>query len=108
MSTPLLKDLYENITPQYATDWKVIGSLLGLPREELKIIEHDNYHKAVPCCNAMLEEWLEVDHLASWNKLLSVIQSPAVSNDQVAKKGDCISTSIPHWICIGYRPIILE
>ncbi|XP_065914025.1 protein NLRC3-like isoform X2 [Dysidea avara] len=86
-STPLLKDLYENITPQYATDWKVIGALLGLSKEKLKVIEHDNYHKAVSCCNAMLEEWLEVDHSASWNKLLSVIHSPAVSNDQAAEKG---------------------
>jgi len=85
---PQLKDLYECITPQYATEWKVIGALLGLPREELKIIEHDNYrHKAVPCCNAMLEEWLEVDPTASWNKLLTVIQSPAVCSDQNVMKG---------------------
>ena len=35
----LLKDLYQHITPQYAADWKVIGSLLGLPSGELKAIE---------------------------------------------------------------------
>ena len=86
-STPLLKDLYEYITPQYATDWKVIGTLLGLPMEEQKITERD-YNKVVSCCNAMLEKWLEVDPSASWNKLLNVIQSPAVSNNQVVEKGN--------------------
>jgi len=39
----------------------------------------------------MLEEWLEVDHSASWDKLLSVIQSPAVLSGQAAEKGDNIS-----------------
>ena len=87
-STPLLKDLYQHITPNYAADWKVIGTLLGLPREELKIIEHDNYHKAVPCCNAVLDKWLEVDPSASWEKLFKVIESPAVSSDQAPDKGD--------------------
>ena len=38
-TTPLLKDLYQHITPQYAADWKVIGTLLGLPSGELKTIE---------------------------------------------------------------------
>ena len=36
---PLLRDLCKHITPHYATDWKVIGTLLGLPSAEL----HDGY-----------------------------------------------------------------
>ena len=98
-STPLLKDLYEYVTPCYAAEWRVLGTLLGLTREELKIIQHDNHHKAVPCCNAVLEKWLEVDPFASWNKLLGVIQSDAMTlatnqvamtyaSDQVAERGD--------------------
>ena len=51
---PLLRDLYECITPDFATDWKVIGTLLGISREDLKIIEYDNPHEAVRCCNTML------------------------------------------------------
>jgi len=53
----------------------VIGTLLDLPSGTLDIIEHDNHHKAAPCCNSMLEKWLEVDVRASWNKLLKVIES---------------------------------
>jgi len=87
-ATPLLKDLYEDITPQYATDWKVIGTMLGVPKEELKIIEYDNHHKAVLCCNAMWDKWLEVDDTATWNKLRQVIDSRALSTKQGVNKGD--------------------
>ena len=83
-STPLLKELHQHITPQYATHWKVIGTQLGLPPEALNIIEYDNMHKAVDCCNGMLKKWLEVDTNASREKLFGVIESPAVccaSND---------------------------
>ena len=66
----------------------MIGTLLGLPSGTLDIIKYDNHDKARPCCDAVLEEWLEVDPSASWNKLLSVIQSPAVSSDQAAEKSD--------------------
>jgi len=65
----------------------MIGTLLGLPKGRLDITEHDNNHKAESYCNAVLEEWLEIDHSASWNNLLNVVQSPAVSSDQVSEKG---------------------
>ena len=86
-TTPLLKDLHHYITPQYATRWRVIGTQLGLPIERLNIIENDNRDKAEPCCNAMLEKWLQVDTTASWRKLFTVIESPAVSYS-APDKGD--------------------
>ena len=78
-TTPLLKDLYLHITPQYAADWKVIGTLLGLPSGELKAIEGGWPTNVKWCCNQMLEKWLEMDATASWKKLFTVIESPAVS-----------------------------
>ena len=78
-ATPSLRDLYQYITPQYAADWNVIGILLGLPSGTLDIIEHDHVHKATHCCNAMLKKWLEMDTTASWEKLFTAIESPAVS-----------------------------
>ena len=78
-TTPIVKDLHHYITPQYATRWRVIGTQLGLPIERLNIIEHDHRDKAEPCCNAMLEKWLQVDRTASWSKLFTVIESVAVS-----------------------------
>ena len=78
-STPLLKDLYQHITPQYAADWKVIGTLLGLPSGRLQAIEAGWPTNVKWCCNQMLEKWLQVDRTASWSKLFTVIESLAVS-----------------------------
>ena len=85
---PKLTDIYEHFTPRYATQWRVIGTLLGLPSERLDIIEHDNRDKTEPCCNEMLKWWLRVDSTASWGKLFTVIESPAVSRDQAVDKGN--------------------
>ena len=77
-SVPSLKDLYQYITPHYATHWNVIGTQLGLSTGILDIIGNDNMHKAVQCCNSMLKKWLKVDTTASWENLFKVIESPAV------------------------------
>ena len=87
-TAPLLKDLYEYVTPQYAADWKVIGTLLGLPSGELKAIEAGYPTNVKWCCNQMLEMWLEMDRTASWEKLFTVIESPAVSSGETIHKGD--------------------
>ena len=87
-TVPKLKDLYQHITPQYAADWKVIGTLLGLSSGKLKAIEAGYPTNVKWCCNQMLEKWLEVDPSASWEKIISVIESPAVSNNgQAVDKG---------------------
>ena len=86
-TTPSLKDLQLHFTPQYAVQWRVIGTQLGLPTATLDIIEHDNHYKARECCNAMLNKWLQVDTTASWGKLFTIIESPAVSYS-APDKGD--------------------
>lgn len=80
-TTPLLKDLYEYITPQYAALWRVMGTLLGLPAGELKAIEAGYPTNIKWCCDKMLEKWLEVDPTASWKKLFVAIESPAMFTD---------------------------
>ena len=49
-----------------------------MPGNELTIIEHDFVSRAVPCCNIMLERWLETDPTATWEKLFAAIDSEAV------------------------------
>ena len=88
-TTLSLKDLSEYITPNYAADWKVIGTLLDVPCGELKTIEADHRKDVKKCCNEMLEMWLRVDTTASWEKLFTVFESPAVqSSGQAVDKGD--------------------
>ena len=81
-TTPLLKDLYELISPNFGAEWKVIGTCLSLPIGELNIIEANYPNNARCCCNEMLEKWLEMDPNASWEKLFTAIESPAVSNQE--------------------------
>ena len=90
-ATPLLRDLYQHITPQYAADWIVIGTLLGLPHGELKAIEVGYPTDVKWCCDRMLEKWLDKDTTASWRKLFTIIESPAVTCS-APDKGD--------WPCI--------
>jgi len=57
----------------------VIGTLLGIPKGDLKIIEVDNPKNSRQCCNQMLEKWLELDLTASWEKLFVATESPAIT-----------------------------
>ena len=75
---PLLKDLYQHTLP-HAIQWRMIGALLGVPTNLLNIIEKDHHFQTIPCCNAMLEKWLDIDKTASWGKLFTAIESSAVS-----------------------------
>ena len=78
-TTPLLKDLFQYITPQYAAEWEVVGTLLDIPSGELRAIELGYPTNIKWCCNQMLKRWLEMDSTATWEKLFAVIESPAVS-----------------------------
>ena len=79
-TTPKLKDLYQYVTPQYATHWRIIGTRLGLSTPSLDIIEYDHNNKASGCCNAVFEKWLCIDTTASWKKLFAITESPIVSD----------------------------
>ena len=56
----------------------MIGTILGLPTEELRIIEANYPSNVKRCCNEMLEIWLKMDDSASWEKMFTAIESPAV------------------------------
>ena len=77
------RDLQQHVTPQYAADWREIGVELGLTDAKLRAIRKDNPHSVRDCCNEMFSEWLRVDTTASWVKLFTAIESPAVSGGPV-------------------------
>ena len=76
--------MLEHITPRYASHWKEIGVLIGIPIEEIKAIEHGHPTMPKVCCNEMLTKWLECDKNASWSKVFAAIYSPAISSSSVA------------------------
>ena len=79
-------DLYQHFTPQYAAWWKTIGILLNLSWDVLETIKDRYGPSAIPCCNVMLEKWLKIDPSASWRKLFTAIESPAMAG-HVPDKG---------------------
>ncbi|XP_065911615.1 uncharacterized protein [Dysidea avara] len=78
INTPALKELHRHVTPQYAAEWREIGVELGLTDAKLREIEANNPRNVKQCCNRMFSEWLRMDTTASWEKLFTAIESPAV------------------------------
>jgi len=70
----------------YAAQCRVIGTQLDLSSGALDIIERDKFYQTKDCCNAMLRKWLQVNTTATWRKLFTVIESPAVFS--APDKGD--------------------
>ena len=102
-STPWLGDLFTHITPRYAADWKVIGTLLDLPKGELRNIEASNPTNSRWCCNKMLEGWLKNDPSATWIKMFAAIESPAISGaskDGKAFRVPKLCDICKHCICL--------
>jgi len=78
-NAPTLKELQRHVTPHFAADWREIGVELDLTDAKLREIEAGNPTNLKWCCNRMFSEWLRLDSDASWEKLFTAIESPAVS-----------------------------
>jgi len=65
--------------PDHAAKWRTVGEMLKLPSGELDIIAIDNHFKAVPCCQAMLRKWLDLDCNATMHKIRDTINSAVVT-----------------------------
>ena len=88
---PRKADLQNYITPNFAIKWKEIGIGLGITQERINIIEEDNRGRCERQCNAVFYDWLEVENdNATWKKLLTILDSPAVNT----KKTDSAINSI--------------
>ena len=83
--------------PHYAAQWRAIGAQLGLSNRRLEIIEYDNNNNAERCCVSMFTEWQDMDTTASWGKMFTVIESPAVSTSD---RGD-LSLYIVSYACVA-------
>ncbi|XP_065900602.1 uncharacterized protein [Dysidea avara] len=64
---PDMRDLGQILT-EYCTQWKDIGTQLGLLPAVLKVIDADNTKKR-ECFREALQKWLQMDTKATWHKL---------------------------------------
>ena len=98
---PLLKDLYDLVTPSAADKWKDIGVHLLHPilieKRVLEVIAADHLHSVENCCKSMFNKWLETQKDASWSQLIKVIN--AIGLHSLSKElekhlaGNCRSSS---------------
>ena len=72
-SRPLLSELANLITPNYAAKWREMGLLLDLTKGKLDIIKQDYCHSAENCCNQMWGIWLDRCTTATWKDVLNVL-----------------------------------
>ena len=82
-TTPTHLQLVQHVIPQYMADWWNIGLTLGLTDAKLRAIRINKHYSVEECCYEMFSEWLRVDTTASWEKLFTAIESPAVSGGLV-------------------------
>ena len=92
-----MKDLQNIITPKYAAQWMVIGTQLGIDYGTLQIIAANFPSDVVRCCNEMFQKWLESDCEATWNKIYSAVESPAVTKTKTKLGGKYSYICIVAW-----------
>ena len=83
-------DLNIHVVPSVAIKWKALGEVL-LHRDivetgYLEIIEKDNPKDVMECCKQMFIKWLETDKDASWERLITALQSSSVQLDFLAEQ----------------------
>ena len=84
-AVPLMKDLIKYVCDKYAANWKRIGYYIDMPPGTLNAIERNFPSNAKWCCQQLFEEWLQTDSNASWNKVLSAIDSLPACDKSVAE-----------------------
>ena len=99
-----LKELLRQVTLQYAVHWREIGIELGLTGAKLNVIKVNYPQDIEQRCYIMFSEWMMVDATASWEKLLTAIESLGLSGDPIRSKNDTctvdpLTSSFPR-VCV--------
>ncbi|XP_065899282.1 NLR family CARD domain-containing protein 3-like isoform X2 [Dysidea avara] len=93
---PTLKDLFKYVTPEYASNWKRIGILLGMSVGVLNAIERSFPTDTNWCCERMFEKWLAMDTAPSWNKIFLAIDSCTIQCETMATTVQTVPTVTKH------------
>lgn len=84
--TPVLRQAFHILLP-LASEWQSIGVLLGIPQEDLRIIQLDNPHSTRNCLSNMLNKWLNHhDPLPTWSALAEAVETIDPSLADIIRK----------------------
>ena len=80
-SRPVMEDLITFVIPAVATKWYTLGLELLGPKyaNELETIKADTSPNMLLCCK-MFQKWLNLDNLASWDKLIKALITIRLNN----------------------------
>ena len=73
-----MKDLHQYVCKQYASQWELLASFLGLEDYHIDNISKDNEHnpnRSVTCCTAVLKMWLKKTASPTWGILDNAVKN---------------------------------
>ena len=73
--TPNIKDIRNYVVPKWAAKWRQLGTQLNIDQHVMDIVECDNRNDCRSCCLKMFCKWLEINHVASWEDILTAVDS---------------------------------
>ena len=78
------------------SDWRKLGTYLGIPAHVLKTIAEDHPGNAEKCRDAMVETWLHINPSATWTDVMEAVgKLPDVAISQTIKNASS-SQGKPH------------
>ena len=85
IDSPTLSDLNAHVKPQMCAKWYDVGLALSITEGKLTEIQANNPNDVGKCCRQMFSHWLQKDVHASWEKLMTALESPGVDHNSLAK-----------------------
>ena len=74
-SKPTIQQLMMELSNNVASEWNLIGTLLGISDGELNMISEQEHHDHQKCLMAMLRVWLhQTNPPASWPEIAKVLE----------------------------------
>jgi len=71
------------------TTWHDVGLALSITEGKLKEIKANNPNDVGTCCKQMFSHWLQKDIHASWEKLMTALESPGIEYNSLAESIRC-------------------
>jgi len=82
---PNLPDLIAHVRPDICHIWDDVGLTLSIAEGKLKEIKANSPTDVRQCCREMFSHWLSKDLDASWEKLMTALESPGIEQNRLAE-----------------------
>ena len=70
-----MRDIDHHVVPKWASKWRQLGTQLNIDQHLMDNIEHDHSNDCESCCSKMFSEWLDINPTASWEDIITAVDS---------------------------------